>query len=159
MDSLTNIPAWIFFLFVILVIIGMRAATPRTMSIYRLLVLPLIFMIWNLAWLFERVHEQFSLFPLWFLGIVGGSVLGWQSVVSWKIKADRKNKTVTLPGTWSVLVLILLVFAVRSFFVYSYETHPKQVEEYYIYDSLLSGIFTGIFIGRAYDLYTKYKKG
>lgn len=159
MELLNKIPLWAYLLFAFLVFLGLKATRPRAMSIYRLIILPAIFTIWNLVWLSERVHEQLSLLPLWFVGILVGFVLGWKSVSHWKIKADRKNKCLTLPGSWSIIFLILSVFVVRSYFVYTYETHPAKIEQYFIYDSLLSGIFTGIFIGRAFDLYRKYKKG
>lgn len=159
MAFLNKFPPLVYYLFVFLVIAGLRATISRTMSIYRLLIFPIIFTLLNLGWLSERIHEQFSLLVLWLLGLFAGSILGWQSVSSWKIKANRKSKTLTVPGSWSILFLILIIFAIRIFFIYKYETIPNQVEEYYIYDSLLSGLFTGIFIGRAYDFYQKYKKG
>lgn len=159
MDILSKFPPWVFLLFAFLVILGLKATLPRAMSVYRLLILPAIFTLWNVVWLSERIHEQFSLLPLWFLGIACGSVIGWQTVASWKVKADRKHKTVTLPGSWSILIYILIIFSIRTFFAYKYETLASHIERYYIWDSLLSGVFTGIFIGRSYELYQKYKKG
>jgi len=116
-------------------------------------------MLWNIAWLAERLEGQYSLFIYWVIGLAAGTLIGWQTVRNWKIKVDRHRKTISVPGTWSTLIFILLVFVVRYYFVYHYESHPENSSRFFLADSLVSGIFTGIFIGRSLELYQKYRKG
>ena len=43
---LTHTPPWVFLLFAYLVWQGIRALQPRTQSIWRLMIVPLIFIVW-----------------------------------------------------------------------------------------------------------------
>jgi hypothetical protein len=150
-------PWWVFFLFVGLIMIGMKAARPRTTSYRKLFLLPLIFTLWNLIWLNERVQGHYSLIVFWLIGLVLGSGLGWVTVRRWKISAISRE-FIKLPGTWSTLILIMTVFVVRYFFIYNYEAHPEAASRLFSSDAFISGTITGIFIGRALCLIRKYKK-
>ncbi len=157
MKILSETPWWVFLLFLCLVIFGLKSLQPRTVSLKRLLVLPVIFTVWNIVWLADRVHEQYHLLIFWIGGMIIGSLLGWLSVRAWEVYVDRRLELITLPGTSSTLILILLIFAVRYFFNYSYAVHPHSAPHYYIADASISGLVTGIFIGRSLHLYRKYR--
>ncbi len=150
-------PWWVFALFAGLLLIGLKAVQPRVITVKKLWLLPLVFTIWNLVWLYERVQGHYSLIVFWFLGLAFGGFFGWLLIRRWKIKAVSRN-WIALPGTWSTLILILSVFIVRYFFVFNYETHPEAAHHLFLSDALISGIITGIFIGRAAGLLLKYKK-
>ncbi len=156
-DILNNTPWWVYVLFFILIPIGLRSTKSRTLSFHRLLLLPGVFTLWNIGWLVERTHEEFFLFGYWVIGVVIGSGLGWLSVRYWHVQADRKRKMVTLPGSWSSLILILLVFATRYAFIYQYEVHPDKAADLFTADAAVSGVITGMFIGRSIELYRKYR--
>ncbi len=157
MDILIETPWWVYVLFIGLLAIGLRATKPRTISLYQLLLLPGIFTVWNVGWLAHRLQGHFSPFIFWVIGLGVGSFLGWLSVRSWKVSAHREQKTVSLPGTRSTLVLILLVFAIRYFFIYHYEVYPTSAPHLFIADALISGTITGVFVGRAIELYNKWQ--
>ncbi len=157
MDILTNTPWWVFVLFIFLTITGLNATRPRVLPLKRLIILPTIFALWNIAWLAERIQGHFSLFIFWLVGLIVGSFIGWQTVLSWRVHADHVHRTVALPGTWSTLFFIVLVFFIRYFFVYNYEAHPEAADHLFSSDALLSGIITGIFIGRVLEIYRKYR--
>lgn len=159
MEILADTPWWVYILFVGLVIIGMKSLKPRTISFARLILLPAVFTIWNIVWLTERLAGQYSFLLFWFISLSAGVFVGRETVRRWKIKADHRNKTISLPGTKSTLILILLVFAFRYFFVYNYETHPHASSHFFLADSIVSGVIIGIFIGRSLELYQKYRKG
>lgn len=155
MAILSNIPWWVFVLFVFLVINGLKSTQPRTISLKRLLILPTILTLWNIVWLTERVHEQYHLLIFWVGGLALGAFLGWLSVRSYEVRVDRRLQLITLPGTWFTLILILFIFAIRFFFNYNYEVHPNLAFHFYKADALLSGLTTGVFIGRSFGLYRK----
>lgn len=159
MEIIAETPWWVYVLFAVLVIVGLRATRPRTISFNKLLLLPAIFTIWNILWLAERLSGRYSLLLYWLIGIAIGAVIGWQTVRTWKTQVNHQTKSITLPGSWTTLILILLVFAVRYFFVYNYQLHPAHSNNFFLADSFISGIFTGIFTGRSFDLYQKYRKG
>ena len=150
-------PWWVYLLFIGLTLIGLRATRPRVIKVKKLWLLPLIFTVWNLIWLDERVHAHYSLIVFWFLGLSFGGFIGWLTVRHWAVKAILRD-SIALPGSWSTLILILLVFVVRYFFIFNYETHPEAAYHLFLSDALISGIITGIFIGRAVGLILKYRR-
>ncbi len=150
-------PWWVFLLFVGLTLIGLRATQQRVITVKKIWLLPLVFTVWNLAWLNERVQGHYSLIVFWLIGLTVGGFFGWLMVRRWKIKAVPSD-SIAIPGTWSTLILILLVFAVRYFFIFNYETHPEAASHLFLSDALISGTITGIFIGRAIELILKYRK-
>jgi len=157
MDILINTPWWVYILFAVLMAIGLKAVKPRTIPFQRLILLPGVFMLWNIAWLAERVQGHFSLFLFWVVGLIVGAFIGWQTVLSWKIQVDRDRKLISLPGTWSTVIFIFLVFATRYFFVYQYKAYPASASHLFTADALISGVITGIFLGRVFEIYRKYK--
>lgn len=157
MGTLLDTPWWVYVLFVLLVIIGLKSLKPRMIPFKRLLILPLVFMIWNVGWLAERLQGHLFPFFFWGIGLGLGAIIGWRTVLFWKIRADRHRKLISIPGNWTTLIFILLVFATRYFFVYNYEMHPATTPHFFIADALVSGVITGIFTGRALELYRKYR--
>lgn len=154
-----EIPLWAYLLLIIVVVLlGVTASRPKTMPVKRLIIFPSLVALWNLIWLGERVHEEFSLFPVWMMGLIVGVVIGWLTVRKMVIHVDHYRRTISLPGTWTPLLLILIVFFVHYFFNYSYETYPKDAPHLFSSDAFLSGALTGIFIGRSAELYQKYRR-
>lgn len=158
MDILINTPWWVYVLFVILMIIGLKATKPRAVPFHRIILLPGIFTIWNIAWLADRLQGHLFLFIFWVIGLIIGAFIGWQTVLSWKVHFDPHRKLISLPGTWTTLIFIFLVFAVRYFFVYNYETHPEVAPHLFTADATISGVITGIFIGRSLEIYRKCRR-
>lgn len=156
-EILKATPWWVYCVFLFLVFTGLQSTKKRTASVRNLFFLPFIFTFLNLFWLSERIHGRSSLFIFWFIGLAAGSLVGWLMVRKWVIQVHRYDM-VSLPPTWTVLILVLLFFAIRYYFVFNYEMHPKAASHLFLADSLVSGIMTGIFIGRAYHLFTKYHR-
>ena len=157
MGILSQTPLWVYVLLIFLLILGISSLRSKTVSFHRLVLLPVIFALWNLSWLFSHLEGKYYFFLLWGIGIVFGAVIGWQSVRSWKIHADHRKKQITIPGSYSTLVLILLIFGVRYYFNYNEAVNPNITEDTLLLNAGISGLFTGVFIGRALELYRKYK--
>lgn len=148
---------WVYVVFFLLIGVGLRSAKPRSVSVRQLFFLPFIFMFLNLVWLSERIHGHSSLLIFWFIGLTAGSLVGWQMVRKWTVKAPRYDK-ISLPASWTVFILILLFFSIRYYFLFNYQVHPESAAHLFMADALSSGIMTGIFIGRAYHLFSKYQR-
>lgn len=151
-------PTWIYLLFVCLLILGIKSIDAKTVSLPRLFLLPAIFVMWNFIWLFSRPEGKYSFFALWFVGLIFGSVIGWQTVRSWNIQANRQKKTITLPGSSSTLILILIIFSVRFYFGHTEATTPNLSNTFLDIDACISGLLTGVFVGRVLELYHKYTR-
>jgi len=158
-EIIEQTPYWVYLIFIALVMIGLKSTRSRIVSIKKLLLLPIIFTIWNLIWLSERIQGHYFLLVFWILGLGAGGFFGWLMVRRWVIHVYKIAQSALLPGSWSPLILILLVFVVRYFFVFNYTKHPQSASHLFLSDALISGVITGIFIGRSTGLILKYRKG
>lgn len=158
-DTITGAPWWAYILLIYLISIGVKSTKPRTISVQRLVLLPLVFVAWSFYVLWGKVALGFvSLIPVWiiFLGI--GAYLGVKEVHKWRITHDRHKGEVTIPGNYSTLVLIVLIFVLKFFWGYMYETRPDISYGMYFADTLTSALVTGFFVGRAAFFFKSYHK-
>jgi uncharacterized protein YneF (UPF0154 family) len=156
-EILEQTPWWVYLIFVYLLIIGSKASRRHTVTLQKLFMLPLFFTLWSLYGLYERWHGHWSDAVYWIVAIGCGSALGWWMVRKWNIHTDRQRRVLILPGTWSVLALSLSFFALRYCFGYYYGTHPSIPHSVFIADLILSGLITGLFIGRTLTLWRRYE--
>jgi hypothetical protein len=151
---LEETPWWVFVIFFYLVVIGVKALQPSTVSIYRLVIFPVILTVWGL------VGIQWRLSPLlaWGLAVAVGFGLGWLFVRKWKIRYDRRRGTLHLPGTCTTLVFALLFFGIKYFFGFYNATHAEIPLEWRIGESAAAGVITGMFIGRLAFFWKRYEE-
>ena len=111
-------PWWVYVLFAYLVSIGIKSTKPRTISIKRLLLLPLVFVSWSFYGLYRKLLlGLFSLIPLWIIFLLVGAYLGIKEVHLWKISKNRHKREITIPGNYSTLILMLLIFILKFLFM------------------------------------------
>lgn len=156
LDTLDGTPWWVYLLFFYLVLMGVKAAKPQTVPILRLLLFPIVLTIWSLMGLYSKWDGP--AFLSWAIALIPGCIFGWLFVRSWKIRFDRKRKTLSLPGSWSTLILVLVIFAVKYFFGYYSATHPAIPETLMFAQMISSGIITGIFFGRLANFWIRSEK-
>jgi len=137
--------------------IGIKATKPRTLPIKRVWLFPIIFIAWSLWGLYEKVVLGFySLIPLWIVFIALGAYFGVKEVHSWRIHCNQKKQEITIPGNYSTLVLIILIFVMKFFWGYFYSTEAKISYWIYFADILTSSLVSGFFVGRASFFLKKY---
>lgn len=157
-DAINGAPWWVWVLLVYVVIIGIKSTKPRTLPIKRVVLLPLLFVIWSLYSLYQKAVLGFpSLIPVWIVFLALGAYLGVKEVHAWRFSKDRGQGTITIPGNYSTLVLILLIFALKFFWGYFYATRPEIPYWIYFSDTLTSALVTGFFVGRAGFFYKSYQ--
>lgn len=149
-------PWWVFVIFLYLMMIGIKAAHPRTLPVQQLFILPALFFAASVIWLYHRLHGHIAFFGFWVVGIGLGALLGHWLVRKWTVHADRAKQILSIPGSYTILFLVFAIFIVRYFFGYQYSVHPERASHLFLPDALISGIILGIFIGRSYSLYRKY---
>ncbi len=149
-DIVSGAPWWVYVLFVYLASIGIQATKPRTLSIKKVIVLPLVFVAWGLYSLFTKVALELTfLIPVWLVFLALGSYLGMKEVHSWQLSIDRRKGEVTIPGNYSTLVLIVLIFVLKFFWGAYYATHTDISYWMYFSETLTTSLVTGFFVGRA----------
>ncbi len=154
---LEETPWWVYLVLVYLLIVGFRASQRRRILFKKVLALPIVLIAWSLYNLHERWQGEWIDVGYWILFLVIGSFLGWWSVYRWKIHVDRDHGTLSLPGTWSTLILALSIFIIRYGFGFYYAIHPVISRPVFIADLLISGVITGLFIGRALNFWYRYQ--
>lgn len=158
-DIITGAPWWVYVLFIVLVRLGMKATKGMTVSIYRPILLPVVFVAWSLYSLYSHLAlGLWSLLPLWIVSLAFGAYLGFLEVRSWHIKGDRHKQQVTLPPNYSTVVLIVLIFILKFFWGYFYATRPEAPYWIYFGDTLTSTLVSGFFVGRAIVFVKRYFK-
>ncbi len=153
MDNLwqiiTGAPWWVYVLFIVLVKQGVLSFKPRTIKIQRLAFIPVIFFVWSFYRLYQNGGLDFpSLIVGWVLSLSIGAYLGIREVYSWKIQIDKKKGAITIPGNFSTLVLIIVIFVLNFFWGYIYSTFAQIPYWIYLCDTVSTTICTGFFIGR-----------
>ena len=151
---LEETPWWVYVVFVYIVLMGVKALKARTVSIKKLVLLPAFFTIWGL------IGMQWTLYPIlsWILSLIIGAGLGWLTVHNWKIRYDRGRGTLHLPGSWTSLGLALAFFSVKYAFGFYHATHSEIPSLIYVSESALSGLITGMFVGRFAYFFKKYEQ-
>ncbi len=157
-DAITGAPWWVYALFIYLVIIGIQATKQRTVSIKRLILLPLFFAAWSFYNLFIKLNTEFSVSLLicWVIGLAIGTLLGVWEVHAWKIHADRHKGQITIPGNYSTLILILIIFSLN--FLQGYLSATQTIMSFWthFFFTAASSFVTGFFIGRAALFFKRY---
>ncbi|MCI0381522.1 MAG: hypothetical protein L0207_00495 [Chlamydiae bacterium] len=158
-EIISGAPWWIYLIFIYLVIIGIQSMKPRTISIKRVVLLPLLFVAWSFYGLYEKVLLGFSslIFP-WIIFLALGAYLGVKEVYFWHFHKDHQKGTITIPGNYSTLVLILLIFILKFSWGYIYAARTEIPYWIYLSDIITSSLVTGFFVGRAAFFFKSYQK-
>jgi hypothetical protein len=148
-EILSGAPWWVYLLLILLVRLGIRSFKPRTIQLPRLILLPSIFFLWSIYRLYQNDVLVFpSLIVWWVLALAVGAYLGFKEVHAWKIHVDKAKKTLTIPGNYSTLILIVAVFILNFFWGTLYSIYPEMPYGIRFFDTVTTTICTGFFVGR-----------
>lgn len=83
-------------------------------------------------------------------GLAFGVLIGWRLLAHVDIRAGRAAGVISHPADLTLLPLLLITFAVKYTFGVIAATSPDLLQHtgFRLADLLLSGTFTGIFIGK-----------
>lgn len=143
-------PWWVYALFIYLIWIGINASKARIIALKKLFIVPIIFGFMSVHTLMTSFQMTSFTIMTWSAAILLGAALGWIQIYRHALKIDKIHYLVRVPGTWSTLIFILIIFATKYYFGYELSVDPKLAEQSLFEFSMLaiSGVFTGLFIGR-----------
>jgi predicted small secreted protein len=155
---LKNTPWWVYVLLVYLIIMGLKATRARTIPMWKLFILPLIFTTMSVHTLMASFTINAFSLVTWIGAISIGVFFGWLQMQRIKLEINREKHEVTLGGSWITLVLVLLIFATKYYFGYQMGMDPTlEYQTHFEFIVLaVSGIITGFFIGRVWYLLVRY---
>jgi hypothetical protein len=137
----------VWFLFVYFIWAGIRGVRGGATPWFVLLLLPGIFMgiqFWSLC------HPWVTLnFFDYILALIAGSCVGWHLVCKMPIQIDIKAGTITAPGSWQLIIFLMLLFIIRWFFGFMSVAHPEYTAECRFWRPIFGGTISGILLGRS----------
>lgn len=143
-------PWWVYLLFVYLIFIGVRASRTNIISLFRVFIIPIIFTAMSIDTLVSAVKINTFSITTWVIAIVLGMTLGFIQIFRLKLVVDRKHSLIQIPGTWSTMIFILIIFIAKYYFGYELAMDPEAATnttfEFWMLG--ISGLFTGMFLGR-----------
>ena len=148
---LLHTPWWVFLIFVYLLRVGINATKPRIISLNKILILPAIFLFISINSFITTFQISTLLLSTYSLSLLIGIGGGWLLVRNLNLKFDQQNNLIKVPGSFTTLILTLIIFSTKYYFGYSIATNPSVTEKIHftLLQLVVSGICTGLFIGRA----------
>jgi hypothetical protein len=146
-EIIANTPWWVFVLLVYLIRVGLGATRSRIVPVRRLLILPTIFIALSFVSMYNNMQLTFDHVLIWSAAFMIGSCLGWLQFKALKIKAVKNRASLYVPGTWSLLVIIIILFCVKYYYGYQNAIDPTKLQSN-IWLFFAYGLFTGLFAGR-----------
>lgn len=148
--ALNETPTWVYIVFALIVFMGIKASKAHTLPLVKLFVAPVVFSYLTVDTIIHYVKFDLSIVALLLLFASVGATIGYFYVRSLSVQIDKEHKLVSLPGSWSVLVVGMLIFAIKYYYGYALAQDPGLLENtiYEVIYLLVSGICSGIFIGK-----------
>jgi hypothetical protein len=152
-EIIKSTPTWVFLLFALLIFKGIMATQPKTIKLSKLFIMPILFLC-----LTKQKISYISEYFIVFLAI--GCIIGWLIYKKTKIRTDKENKLLFLPGSIIPILLIIAAFTKGYLIGYTTAVYPKFAHTAAFKHSMMaiSGILTGVFIGRTVIYLSKYHK-
>ena len=155
-----NTPWWVYFIFLYLLVLGWISRRPRIIALARIFIVPALLSIWSLHILYSRYTVTLEHSGVWIFSTLLGTWAGWWTFYHMKITADKRKHLVRLPGGWTPLFLIVLVFVIRYYFTLMHAKYPPTLTSpLFIYsDLILTSFIIGLFVGRGFRVLRDYRK-
>lgn len=160
------VPTYVYVLLCVLVYVGVRRCYPRTVRVERTIVFPVAFVVLGASSMNRLFPDAgWPDYALALFTLAAGIVLGWLHASHWRLGfelgttvdksgARRTGMRVRLPGDPSLLVTLLLMFALEGFMHYAVETRqPWAASEMFVSLAVAAwGALAGMPLGRALNV-------
>lgn len=149
---LKGTPIWVFVVFGYFIFSGIKALKPHPTSIKKLFILPVALMV--LSWM----NAEGRSLLMWLPAALVSGWIGWKWMAKTPFKIDVSNKTILFPGSPFPLILFLAIFSIKYFFGALQATNPEGFLQWAPYQSLFSGLLTGLCFGRVFHIWKAFRK-
>ena len=161
MEMLTQIiihtPIYVWGLLAYLVIRGVKGRETSTVSVWRLLFVPVIFIAVGFMH-FDSGSDGFSSFLIaWFAGLFVLAPVGYLTGPR-VLAVDHQNKTVERAGTILPLIRNLIFFCAQYVLAVLNAFYPQEHSTLMLVTAVVSGASTGYFTGWLVSLWWRYRE-
>ncbi|MGE0207173.1 MAG: DUF6622 family protein [Candidatus Babeliales bacterium] len=158
LSILQGTPYWVWNILAYLIISGAKATKPVVFPLWRFGIMPLVFVVWSLTSLHTRCGSCLSLYAFWVAALFFGIGVGYCLLQRTSITFDAQG-SIHLPGSFVPLLLSLLFFAGKYSLGVTYALNPALKTSFLLgFDVALSGVISGISLGRFLNIVYRYKK-
>ncbi|WAH52924.1 hypothetical protein LMA04_02390 [Pseudescherichia vulneris] len=154
MDYLVGIivhtPLWVWALFVYLLARGIKARQPATVKLEKLLIVPAIFLIWDIYDLIAFRPPTMGTWTMWVAGLLVGAAIGYQLINPKRIQPGSEPRSLQRPGDYSVLPLMMIAFLTKYVFAVLTAISPATMAQpgFIGFAVVSGGVFAGTFMGK-----------
>lgn len=155
---LAGTPVWVWGLLAALIGLGLSRLRTRVTGVWRLAIVPMVFLLWGLSSLVIRSMSLPVVSLAWLAGFLVGGMIGWLTFRATGIDVDRRVRRLRMPGGASTLVVSMLVFAAKYVLAVSLAMHPQWAAPIAALDLAVSGLSAGFFVSRFVRLLQHYRQ-
>jgi hypothetical protein len=157
---MSHVPSWVYILFLVLLYIGITGCFKRVVKVNRLILMPAVFVWFSVDNLYKASTVSLYQIVFFIFGGLIGIYLGYLHVRKAVVHADKHQHLVELPGDWTILILILIIFAVQFAVHYLLAADPSIANNNFAmgFIMLVSGATTGMVVGRNLTYFHKFTK-
>jgi fucose 4-O-acetylase-like acetyltransferase len=151
MQILINTPKWVFALFALLLWLGIKQMSARSVGLNRATILPLSMTVLSLLGVTSTFGSSPQAMLAWLAGAVLVFATGMQVLRTKRVQYNASNRTFTLPGSMVPLVLFMGIFFTKYVVGFSMAMQPAlaQSADFALIVGAVYGSFSGIFLARA----------
>ncbi|MDX6914343.1 DUF6622 family protein [Pectobacterium carotovorum] len=156
---LRHTPYWVWIVLGYLIYAGIKASQPRRQSLTRMLVVPIVFMVWGVSAIFHALLIPLAASGGFLLTLIVGLGIGW----TWGKTSGAylpESRVFQRTGSWWPLGLMLLTFCSRFYFSVQLARFPALAHDpaFCLLSGAASGITAGIFSGVSLRLLNQMRK-
>jgi hypothetical protein len=150
LDIVTGTPIWVWVILGYLLVVGIMATRPTTVSLLKLGIMPSIFIWWSFYSFYLKCTACWPLFIPWILVFVVSLLVGQQLMRKTPIVFDLNRRLFHVPGSWFPLLLSCSFFAVKYAMGATYAMMPEMRTNLALmsFDVAVSALIAGLAWGR-----------
>lgn len=150
MGILIGTPVWVWGILGYLVYVGVQALKPRTISLNRLIIMPIVFIAFK-----YRIFAQPNAW-IYFSLLTVGIIVGYLKVRKAPIKVFKESKTMEIPGSSLMIILFISIFVLKFYAGYLQATNIEAFNRFEPFDFGFSGLLSGYFSGQRFCFLRRY---
>lgn len=152
---ITRTPPWVWAIMVVLLWVGLKQTLPRSVSLRRITVLPLVMIGLSLAGMFTAFGTGNHALLAWGIAAAIAVTVVMTRNLPQGTQFNAWTQHFHIPGSWTPLVLMMGIFITKYAVGVALTMHPDLARDALFSQSVgaLYGSFSGVFTGRALRLW------
>jgi hypothetical protein len=149
-DIIAGAPIWVWVILGYLLVVGIMATRPTAVPLWKLGIMPSIFLWWSFFSIYPKCMACWPLFILWIVVFTIALMIGQQLARSTNFTFDKNTRLFHLPGSWFPLIVSCAFFAVKYSMGATYAIMPLMRTNLMLMsvDVALSALIAGLAWGR-----------